>query len=213
MCMRGRYARTILRMEVKQTAKNYDVLAQWWGDRHRDSSCGIAQLERAIGFSAKAGRALDVGCGSSGRFMRVLQDAGFTVEGLDCSAEMLKLAERELPECGYFQGDIASFTLAADYAFISAWDSTFHLPLGGQEPALKRMCDALVPGGVLMYSFGGVSEPGEISGGFEGQDFDYSSLGLTKNLALIAQFGCECLHLEFDQGPDEGHVYMIVRKR
>ncbi|MGJ8671862.1 class I SAM-dependent methyltransferase [Rubritalea sp.] len=200
-------------MEVEQTAIGYDELAHWWGERHRDSGYGVKQLERAISFSLEQGKALDVGCGSSGRFMRVLKEKGFDVEGMDCSEEMLKLAENELFDCRYFQGDIANCQLDNGYAFISAWDSTFHLPLVGQEPALKSMCSALVEGGILIYTFGGVSEEGEISGGFEGQDFEYSSLGLTKNLELITQFGCECIHLEFDQGPGEGHVYLIARKR
>ncbi|MFC5051382.1 class I SAM-dependent methyltransferase [Rubritalea spongiae] len=200
-------------MEVGKTARGYDALAPFWADRHRDSGYGVKQLERAIGFSLKKGKALDVGCGSSGRFMRVLLAAGYEVEGMDCSAEMLKLAKLELPECGYFQGDIASCDLSDSYAFISAWDSTFHLPLAGQEPALKTMCEALRQGGILIYTFGGVSDAGEISGGFEGQDFEYSSLGLSRNLELIAEFGCECLHLEFDQGPGEGHVYLIARKK
>lgn len=200
-------------MEVGKTAEGYDVLAPWWKERHRDSGYGVKQLERAVGFSLKKGKALDVGCGSSGRFLRVLKAAGFEVEGMDCSIEMLNCAERELPECNYFQGDIARCRLEGSYAFISAWDSTFHLPLEGQEPALKTMCEALSLGGILIYTFGGVSDEAEISGSFEGQEFEYSSLGLSLNLELIAEFGCECLHLEFDQRPEEEHVYLIARKK
>lgn len=200
-------------MEPSEIAKGYDALAEWWGNRHRDSDYGMKQLERAILFSLKDGIALDVGCGSSGRFMHELHRAGFTVEGMDVSEKMLELAKLEVPEAEYFQGDIGRCALKKEYAFISAWDSSFHLPLGLQEPALKTMCDALTPAGILIYTFGGESEASSLTGGFEGQKFAYSTLGVAKNLELLDQYGCDCIHLEFDQGTNEKHVYIIARKR
>jgi 2-polyprenyl-3-methyl-5-hydroxy-6-metoxy-1,4-benzoquinol methylase len=200
-------------MEPAQTGKAYDALAQWWSEQHRDSGYGVKQLERAISFSQEIGKALDVGCGSAGRFMRVLNTAGFEVEGLDVSQEMLNLAEKELPECRYICGDVSEVEIDEGYQFISAWDSTFHLPLDAQGPVLKKLCDALCPNGILVYPTGGTSDQEEVSGSFEGQDFEYSTLGLSKNLELLAEYHCECVHLEFDQGASEKHVYIIAKKR
>lgn len=201
-------------MEVNQTGKNYDAIAEWWREQHRDSGYGVKQLGRALSFVKNRSRALDVGCGSSGRFMRVMQEAGFEeLTGIDVSAEMLVLAKREVSGAEYFQGDITNVDLESDYDFISAWDSTFHLPMDAQEPALKNICDALKPEGVLLFTCGGVSEPELRSGVFQGQKFEYSSLGVDTYLTLLRDFQCECLHVEFDQGADESHVYIIARKR
>ena len=200
-------------MEPAQTAKNYDQIAPWWREQHAHSKYGVAQLERAIGFSERKGNSLDVGCGSSGRFMSVLEASGFSVEGMDSSAEMLKLAEEELPSGLYFQAEVATDRFEQKYHFISAWDSTFHLPLDLQEPALENMCAALLPRGILVFTCGGASEAGTITGEFRGCEFEYSTLGTDRFLELLREYSCECLHVEWDQGPTESHVYMIARKR
>ena len=197
----------------EQTGENYDAIAPWWREQHTSSKYGMAQLERAISFSETKGFALDVGCGSSGRFMRVLREAGFSLEGMDVSSEMLKHAEEEVADAHYTLGDIGTCELEKKYDFISAWDSTFHLPLELQKPALKTMCGALNSKGIFIFTCGGMPDPGTISGNFRDKDFEYSTLGIDEFLQLLREFGCECLHVEFDQWPTEEHVYIISRKR
>ena len=199
-------------MSPEQTAAAYDRIAAWWGQEHCHSSYGVKPLLRAISFAKAGGRALDVGCGSSGRFIEVLRQQGFTVEGLDASPEMIALARERHPDGVFHVAEISSWTFPGRYDLISAWDSTFHLPLDLQEPALRRMCEGLAADGILIHTFGGVNEPGEITGSFQGEAFGYSSLGVTRNLELLARFGCVCKHLEFDQGPEERHVYCIAQK-
>jgi SAM-dependent methyltransferase len=199
-------------MTPSQTGARYDRIAEWWGQRHAASGYGVAQLERSISFVPEKGRALDVGCGSSGRFMGVLLDHGFETEGMDASPQMISLAREVHPNCEYHIADIATWKLPRRYDLISAWDSTFHLPLDLQEPALRTMCEGLKPGGVLIFTCGGKDEASSISGEFQGEDFEYSSLGLSAYLQLIAEFGCVCRHLEYDQGPVETHVYIIAQK-
>ncbi len=197
----------------EETGENYDAIAPWWREQHGNSKYGVAQLECAISFIEARGIALDVGCGSSGRFMRVLQEAGFSLEGMDVSSEMLKHAEEEVADAHYFLGDIGTCELEEMYDFISAWDSPFHLPLELQEPALKTMCGAMNSKGGLVFICGGLPDSGTISGNFRDKDFECSTLGIDEFLRLLREFGCECLHVEFDQGPVESHVYIIARKR
>ncbi len=154
-----------------------------------------------------------MGCGSSGRFIGVLQEHGFTVEGMDSSSEMIRQARETRPDCDYYVADISSWELPKQYDFISAWDSTFHLPVDLQEPALKQMCAGLAKGGILIFTFGGNDGPGEIAGNFRGEDFEYGTLGIPAYLKLLDQLGCLVKHLEFDQGPEEKHVYIIAQKR
>ncbi|MGV2830805.1 class I SAM-dependent methyltransferase [Myxosarcina sp. GI1(2024)] len=198
-------------MHPEDTALRYDCLACWWQKQHRDSLYGIAQLERAIGFTCRQQLALDVGCGSSGRFIKLLSQHGFQVEGLDISQEMIVFARQLHPQIAFYRQDICCWNPHQFYSLIVAWDSTFHLPLDRQEPVTKKLCDALEPEGVLMFTCGGGSREGKVFGTFQGQDFEYSTLGVNSFLKILHEHHCTCLHLEYDQYP-ENHVYIIARK-
>lgn len=198
-------------MQPKDTATRYNHIAQWWQTQHQNSSYGIAQLERAIQFVSDQQLALDVGCGSSGRFIQTLKAHGFEAEGLDISAEMIKLAKQLHPELTFYQEDICNWQPPKPYSLIVAWDSTFHLPLELQAPVTRKLCAALAPNGVLLFTCGGGSQPGEVAGAFQGQDFEYSTLGTNGFLKILDEQQCTCLHLEYDQYP-ERHVYIIAQK-
>jgi SAM-dependent methyltransferase len=198
-------------MRPEDTAHRYDQLAQWWQTQHQDSRYGIAQLERAIKFTSDRQTAIDIGCGSSGRFIKVLSQYGFQPEGLDISGEMIALAKQLHPDITFYTEDIYSWNPPKSYSLIVAWDSTFHLPLEMQEPVTRKLCNALELGGVFMFTCGGEYKQGEISGSFQGQNFEYSTLGIHAFLKILDQQGCTCLHLEYDQYPEK-HVYIIAQK-
>lgn len=197
-------------MHPEDTAVRYDRIAQWWQTQHQDSLYGIPQLERAIQFTHKKQLALDVGCGSSGRFIKTLSEHGFQVEGLDISEEMIDLAKKLHPSITFYRSDIWCWNPPKPYSLIVAWDSTFHLPLDMQEPVTKKLCDALEPDGVLMFTCGGGYRH-EVSGTFQGEEFEYSTLGVNAFLKILIEQHCICLHLEYDQYP-ENHVYIIAQK-
>lgn len=198
-------------MKPEETGSHYDRIALSWQERHIHSPYGIAALERAIRFVENTASALDVGCGSSGRFIEVIIQHGFTPTGVDISAEMITLARQRHPHVAFYAADICTWDFPQKYDLICAWDSTFHLPLAEQEPVLKKMCVGLNPGGILLFTCGGTVGAEEISGGFEGEAFDYSTLGVNEFLRLLIEFGCICKHLEYDQYPEQ-HVYIIARK-
>ncbi len=198
-------------MEPIDTADRYNQIAEWWQTQHQGSTYGIAQLERAIQFTTHKHFALDIGCGSSGRLITTLSNHGFQVEGLDISEEMLRLARKLHPEITFYTADICSWVPEKSYSLISAWDSTFHLPLHQQEPVMKMLCHALEPDGVLLFTCGGGHLPGEVSGSLEGQNFEYSTLGVDAFLQILIDCHCTCRHLEYDQYP-ENHVYIIAQK-
>jgi SAM-dependent methyltransferase len=198
-------------MEPNDTSTRYDQIAQWWQTQHQDSTYGVAQLERAIKFVSQRHAALDVGCGSSGRFIHHLLRHGFQPEGLDISSEMIRLAQRLHPKATFYQSDICEWLPPKRYSLISAWDSTFHLPLDRQAPVIKKLCDALEHGGALLFTCGGGHNSGEALGAFQGQNFEYSTLGVDRFLQILIENGCTCRHLEYDQYP-ENHVYVIAQK-
>lgn len=198
-------------MEPAQTAAHYDQLAGWWQSNHQASAYGLSALERAIQFTITKNGALDVGCGSSGRFINAFIKHGFQAEGVDISAEMINFARRLHPAVTFYTADISQWQPPKAYSLITAWDSTFHLPLLLQEPVLKKLCAALETNGVLLFTCGGGHTSGTVTGSFQGQDFAYSTLGVDAFLQLLHKQGCTCRHLEYDQYP-ENHVYVIAQK-
>jgi SAM-dependent methyltransferase len=197
-------------MHPTETAERYDQLARWW-QGHVPPQYGLAALDRALRFAPKQGSSLDVGCGSEGRFMKVSREHGFEPEGLDVSPAMIELARARDPDAVFHTADISTWEAPRQYAFITAWDSTFHLPLELQEPVLRKLCEALVPKGVILFTCGG-GEPAEIQGSFEGQDFEYSTLGVEAFVRILQECGCLCRHVEYDQFP-ENHVIIIGEKK
>ncbi len=198
-------------MTPEETGLHYDRIASWWLDQMKDSTYGLAALERALKFVPQTGSALDVGCGCEGRFLRVLSERGFECTGVDVSHEMIALAKNRFPAIRFAIADICEWELPQSFDFISAWDSTFHLPLESEEPVLEKLCAGLNPRGVMMFSGGGGDEPSEVSGEFGGQRFEYSTLGVPGFLDCLRRFGCSIKHVEYDQHP-ENHVYLVAQK-
>lgn len=196
-------------MTPQQTGEAYDRIARRWRE-NTPESYGVAALERALRLVKTRGRALDVGCGSTGRFVSRFEEEGFRAEGVDVSSEMIALAREQNPRAVFHVGDIVRWVPSGRFDLVTAWDSTFHLPLAEQEPVTRKLCAALAPGGVLLFTCGG-GPAGEITGSFWGEDFGYSTLGVEGFVRVIADSGCLCRHVEYDQLP-ENHVYLIAQK-
>ena len=196
-------------MKPAEIGRKYDKIAQWWEQQHQQSSYGVSQFERAISYSSEGGKALDVGCGAGGRFIRILQERGFSVTGLDVSQEMIKLATDNHPEHKFIHQDICSWQTQERFDFIVAWDSIFHLPLMMQKPVVVKLCQLLQKDGILIYTFGNAQ--GEHTDQWHMDDFYYSSIGINENMQLLINNGLSVLHLELDQYPEK-HVYTIATK-
>lgn len=198
-------------MTPQQTASSYDILAEHWGSDPELRANGLAQHQRALRFVPRKGRAIDIGCGSSGRIIELMLAEGFETEGLDISPEMVRLAQARHPGVTFHLADICAWTFPQQYDFISAWDSVWHVPLAQQQAVLEKLCDALKPSGVLIYTSGGVDEAGEVTNPFQGQPLYHAVLGIPALLRIVGEEGCICRHLEYDQHP-ELHVYLVVQK-
>lgn len=198
-------------MDPTETGQNYNALAPWWLEQMKESTYGVAALERALTFVEQGRHALDVGCGAEGRFLRILMERQFHCTGLDISGEMIALAAKRYPQAVLAVGDICTWQLPQRYDLITAWDSTFHLSLESQEPVLRKLCEGLSTRGVLLFTCGGVEQRESIRGEFGGKAFEYSSLGVPEFTRLLWRVGCTIQHLEYDQYPEK-HVYFIARK-
>ncbi|MGJ8561411.1 MAG: class I SAM-dependent methyltransferase [Litorimonas sp.] len=190
--------------------QQYDKIAGWWNERHDQSTYGLAQVDRALAFVTTGGKALDVGCGSGGRFVRRLKERDFEVIGVDASMEMITLARANHPDTRFVTANIIDWEADEKFDFILAWDSLFHLPLEHQVPVLSKLCGLLSKNGLLIHTFGN-DKGGDHTDQWRGQTFRYSSIGITRNIEVLHDKGLSLLHLELDQFP-ENHVYAISQK-
>jgi trans-aconitate methyltransferase len=189
--------------------QKYDTIARWWHEYHQQSDYGVAAVEKAISYCQHRISALDVGCGSGGRIIHRLLNAGFRVRGIDVSEKMIAIARTQHPAVDFHVADICHWHGDETYDLIVAWDSLFHLPLPMQVPVLTKLCQRLRKDGILLYTFG--DAVGEHESSWHNDTFYYSSIGIDANLRVLMENGGQCRHLELDQYPMK-HVYLIGQK-
>ena len=197
-------------MQPGEIAESYDSIAHRWLEAPLDRN-GIRQHEHALKFRPNGGLALDVGSGCSGRFVRLLAGHGYEVEGLDVSARMIALARERNPNVVFYHADVCEWQPTRSYDFITAWDSIWHVPLDRSESVLRKLCGALSPGGVFIWTTGGLDGPEEKRDSAMGPPVYYSVLGIPKTLQVVSEAGCVLRHLEYDQLPEK-HLFLIAQK-
>lgn len=198
-------------MKPSDIGTAYNQITHLWESEGFDRSNGIEQHKKAISFAKNRGRALDIGCGSTGRFIDLLLLEGFKPGGVDVSKEMINLARKRHPNIEFHQKDICEFNLENKYDFITAWDSIWHIPLDQHANVLTKLISALNTDGVFIFSCGGTDEQGCHNDNSMGPEVYYSTLGINGFLTLFIELDCICRHLEYDQHP-ELHSYFIVQK-
>ena len=101
-----------------------------------------ARLERLASLGHRGGRVLDVGC-AAGYFLEVAQAQGWSVEGVECSAEARAHAPSSVR--AHIREDADG--LRGPYDVITFWDVLEHLD--APDDALRAYAARLAPGGVL----------------------------------------------------------------
>ncbi|WP_444929958.1 class I SAM-dependent DNA methyltransferase [Microbulbifer sp. SSSA002] len=198
-------------MDTKQTGEAYDTITHLWEHKEFNRENGIIQHKRAFNFSKNRELALDVGCGCTGRFISLLQNEGFTPEGVDISENMIKIAKNKHPNIKFYHQDICKWKATKKYDFISAWDSIWHIPIEKQQKVLIKLVSLLNKDGILIFSFGGTDKEDCHTNSAMGPELYYATLGTNRLVELMIELGCICRHLEYDQ-PPELHAYLIVQK-
>ncbi len=112
-----------------EIVESYDALAFHWNGEKFNRKNGIEQHKKALRFAKSKRTAIDVGCGSSGRFIELLIAEKYEVEGLDISPKMIEYAKERHPDQVFHFADICDWNFTQKYDFISTWDSIWHVPL------------------------------------------------------------------------------------
>jgi len=196
-------------MNSKELGNRYDKIATWWTEEMKDSDYGISYIKKAISFTNKNAKVLDIGCGSNGRIIDEALKNNFEILGIDVSAEMIRIVKEKYPNVMFIKADFNEWTTSKYFDLIIAWDSVFHLPKHLQKDMTIKMCNLLTKNGVLLFTAGGIE--GDISGEMKGVLFEYGSLNYSGYLKIIEEMQCKIILMERDQYPLD-HMVFICQK-
>jgi SAM-dependent methyltransferase len=108
-------------------------------------------------------KVMDVGCGA-GPLTKALVEAGFDVTGVDNSAELLKLANANVPTAHFVYASVYDVQIRDYDAVIALGEPLTYHPEGVDADNLvngffQRVAEALPPGGMLIFDVIGLGEP------------------------------------------------------
>jgi len=97
---------------------------------------------------------LDVGCGS-GQLTAALAAAGIDFVGIDNDSAMIEAARRNAPHVRFEVGNARTFAFDAPFDAIFSTAVLYWISAADMDPVLRRVHDALAPGGRFVAEFGG----------------------------------------------------------
>ncbi len=134
----------------------YAHLAKWF--EYLNDDCDYENWSQYLILKLKRypiSTGLDVGCGG-GWFTRAFQRYGFTMTGMDVSAEMLNSAQEQALKAGirqeYILGDITKTKLPKRFDFVTAINDCFnYIPKNKLDNAIKNVSVSLKKGGIFLF--------------------------------------------------------------
>lgn len=128
----------------------YDGIAEWYDEQ---SAAFMAPVTPVIAsfLGRGPGRCLEVGCGG-GLHLPALVELGWTVTGVDLSADQLRVARRRMGETvELIRADAASLPFA-DASFDAVVGAFIHTDLADWPGAVREKARVLRPGGRFVYA-------------------------------------------------------------
>jgi SAM-dependent methyltransferase len=124
---------------------------------------------------------------------------------------MAEEAARRSPGAKVVLGDVCDAGFDVAFDFVVAWDSIWHIDPERHRELLARLAGFLAPGGVLVFTTGGVEAPDERANPMNGVLLRHSAPGVGNTLRWLDEFGLSVKHLEYDQHPLD-HVFVVARR-
>jgi len=131
----------------KQKAQYYDLICS--AKNYEKESKILRRLIKRYKQST-GNELLDVACGT-GKHVELLSEE-FSCTGVDLNREMLSIARKRTPKARFYKGEMKSFTIKKTFDVVTSLFSAIGYLKSQEEirKAIKRMCDRLKPGGVLI---------------------------------------------------------------
>lgn len=121
----------------------YDGIAEWYDEQNAEFMAAVTPVIASF-LGAGPGRCLEVGCGS-GLHLPALVELGWTVTGIDLSADQLRVARRRMGESvELLQADAASLPFA-DTTFDAVVGAFIHTDLDDWPAAVREKARVLRP--------------------------------------------------------------------
>lgn len=158
---------------------------------------------------APGARVLDAGCGS-GRDAKAFQEMGYQVEAFDASPAMVELAQEHT-------GLPVKVMTFADVDWKEKFDgiwccaSLLHVPAVELPGVMRRLADALKPGGVWYVSF----KYGDGEREVDGRRFtDMDEVKLQTFMSAISRIAIVSLVSTYDKRPQRNEIWLngIIKK-
>ncbi|MCU7960341.1 MAG: class I SAM-dependent methyltransferase [gamma proteobacterium symbiont of Bathyaustriella thionipta] len=133
--------------------QQYDDIASAYAEQF-DTSSIKPLLKRFDSHLPEESQILDIGCGPGVPITRYLADKWHMLTAIDCSNEMIRLAQKKIPNVICLYEDMYQLDFPDDcFDGVVASGSLFHEPLQQQAGLLRRIRSVMHEGGVLLVSF------------------------------------------------------------
>lgn len=137
---------------TEQHVPAFDLIGKRYDESFDERDVQLAEGAWLIEQLPSPARVLDLGCGSGLPTAKQLLDAGAEVVGIDESAVMLELAERQAPGGQYLQQDLRDIGGLGEFDAVVAFFSLLMLPRADIPPLLGKIRDQLRGPRLLLVS-------------------------------------------------------------
>jgi SAM-dependent methyltransferase len=132
----------------------YNKISEDYQEDYFENPLLTAAFDGWLAQLPPGGHILDAGCGHGQPVIARLLEKGFQVTGSDFSLEMLRRASQQFPQVDFIQKATTRITSQASFDGICSFNSMLYLDPIDLLHSLKRLHDALKPGGLLfLYAF------------------------------------------------------------
>ena len=194
----------------KRTIQIYNNHAHGW-DEHRPRVLFEKQwLDKFIGLLPTRAQILDVGCGAGDPIAKYFLEQGFSVTGVDGSANMIEICSSRFPEANWIKTDMRELALGSTFDGIISWDASFHLNQEEQRQVLLTFANHLSDTGVLLLTIG--HEAGEVTGTVEGEQVYHSILEPDEYVSILGSLGFDDIEIELEDESCGFHSLLLAKR-
>lgn len=133
---------------MSETFDTYNKIAEKYEEEYGQDLSDTPYIDRFL-KEVHHGKILDIGCGT-GTLSEYIANKGFSVDAVDFSEEMLKIARRKIKNVNFIQMDMRNIDLDEKYNGIMLAYSLFHISKKEVKEVIPKYFDLLQKNGVML---------------------------------------------------------------